>query len=101
MEACQQGFQAKAVEWNYVARGFHHHPPRSMDEHHIRAFWPGWYRRMRADEETYAEREARSEHAGEVIRAHESARGRPHPVYRGGSARSLAILSDAHGLHGA
>jgi p-cumate 2,3-dioxygenase alpha subunit len=50
MESCQQGFQAKAVEWNYVARGFHHHPPGPMDEHHIRAFWRGWYRRMRAEE---------------------------------------------------
>ena len=50
MEACQQGFQAKAVEWNYVARGFHHHPPGYTDEHHMRAFWRGWYRRMLAEE---------------------------------------------------
>ncbi len=50
MEACQQGFQAKEVEWTYMSRGFHHHPPGYTDEHHMRAFWRGWYRRMRAEE---------------------------------------------------
>jgi p-cumate 2,3-dioxygenase alpha subunit len=50
MEACQQGFQAKEVEWTYVSRGFHHHPPRYTDEHHLRALWRGWYQRMTAEE---------------------------------------------------
>jgi len=50
IESCQQGFQAKAVEWTNMSRGLHHHPAKYTDEHHMRAFWRGWYRRMTAEE---------------------------------------------------
>ena len=50
IESCQQGFQAKAVEWTNMSRGLHHNPPLYTDEHHMRAFWRGWYRRMTAEE---------------------------------------------------
>src|SRR5207245_5356043 len=48
MESCQQGFQAKGVEWTNMSRGLHHDPPRYTDEHHMRAFWRGRYVRMKA-----------------------------------------------------
>jgi hypothetical protein len=44
LEACQEGFAVKEVEWSDVSRGMQRDGPRLFtDELHLRAFWREWH----------------------------------------------------------
>jgi p-cumate 2,3-dioxygenase subunit alpha len=44
LEACQEGFAARAVEWSDVSRGMQREGARLFtDELHLRAFWREWH----------------------------------------------------------
>lgn len=47
LEACQQGFAAREVEWSDISRGMKRAEPLIDDELQMRAFWRQWHALMR------------------------------------------------------